>query len=85
MIYKAQYLVPSKYSTKMLVFMDVRLKREKACKNLVQLLALESVFGKNYLLLNSSQCISSCFITNHPKLSDYFIIALLSFTAIVSL
>lgn len=30
--------------------MDVRLKREKACKNLVQLLALESVFDKNYLL-----------------------------------
>lgn len=85
MIYKAQYLVPSKYSTKVLVFIDVRLKREKVCENLVQLLALGNVFGKNYLLLNSLQCINSCFLTNHPKLSDYFIIAFLSFTVIVSL
>ena len=69
----------------MLVFIDVRLKREKVCENLVQLLALGNVFGKNYLLLNSLQCVKSYFITNHPKLSDYFIIAFLSFTAIVSL
>lgn len=46
MIYKAQYLVPSKYSTKVLVFIDVRLKERKGVENLVQLLALGNVLAR---------------------------------------